>query len=260
MLLLFLSFRQSSKNFEQRAGVYPGLPSARRLLLRHQRLPEVPLNVPAPEQSWFSLLWRRLRMMLIAVIVPELMVGFVARQFFLARALHKVGGDKFDVSITHGFFLSMGGFVSQLGHPIATIKQLQDKRLGPGYLSAIRKVDVADIMDKSKGDPLSRCLPVTDLEIATLAAAAVNICTWAIPVGPVEEFEAEIHPATLHVHWKRDPIDVLVCVATIPTYIIARLFLIVLPFTTLCSLPPGAFTDVDWTVYIPHIQDCLAGT
>ncbi|KAJ6565493.1 hypothetical protein DFH09DRAFT_1157506 [Mycena vulgaris] len=52
---------------------------------------------------------------------------------------------------------------------------------------------------------------------------------------------------------ERDPIDVLTYVATIPTYIIARLFLIVLPFTTLRSLPPGALTDVDWTVYIPYI-------
>ncbi|KAJ6552225.1 hypothetical protein DFH09DRAFT_848201, partial [Mycena vulgaris] len=38
----------------------------------------------------------------------------------------------------------------------------------------------------------------------------------------------------------------------IPAYIIARLFLIIIPFTALRALPPGAFADVDWRVYIPH--------
>jgi hypothetical protein len=46
-------------------------------------------NVPAPNQSRLALFWRRLRMMLIAVIAPELMVGFAARQFFAARSLSK---------------------------------------------------------------------------------------------------------------------------------------------------------------------------
>ncbi|KAJ7192552.1 hypothetical protein GGX14DRAFT_379995, partial [Mycena pura] len=39
----------------------------------------------------------------------------------------------------------------------------------------------------------------------------------------------------------------------ISVYIVARLFLIVLPFAALRALPPGAFVDVDWNVYIPHL-------
>ncbi|KAJ7700419.1 hypothetical protein B0H17DRAFT_1251330 [Mycena rosella] len=38
-----------------------------------------------------------------------------------------------------------------------------------------------------------------------------------------------------------------------PLYIISRLFLVILPFTTLRALPPGAFRDVNWSVYIPHL-------
>ncbi|KAJ6565526.1 hypothetical protein DFH09DRAFT_875239, partial [Mycena vulgaris] len=37
-------------------------------------------NVPPPNQSWLALLWRRLQMMFIVVIAPELMVAFPARQ------------------------------------------------------------------------------------------------------------------------------------------------------------------------------------
>ncbi|KAJ7700381.1 hypothetical protein B0H17DRAFT_1047119 [Mycena rosella] len=29
-------------------------------------------------------------------------------------------------------------------------------------------------------------------------------------------------------------------------------FLIVLPFKPLRAVPPGAFTDVNWSIYIPH--------
>ncbi|KAJ7700433.1 kinase-like domain-containing protein [Mycena rosella] len=71
-------------------------------------------NVPPPDQSWLALLWRRLKMMLIAVLAPELIVGFAARQFFGAWKFSK----EYDVRLTHGFFFSMGGFVSQLGRPI----------------------------------------------------------------------------------------------------------------------------------------------
>jgi hypothetical protein len=39
----------------------------------------------------------------------------------------------------------------------------------------------------------------------------------------------------------------------IPIYVIARLFLIILPFTTIRALPPGAFVGVNWSVYIPHL-------
>jgi hypothetical protein len=38
----------------------------------------------------------------------------------------------------------------------------------------------------------------------------------------------------------------------VPAYVVARLVLIVLSFTTLRALPPGAFVDVDWSMYIPH--------
>ncbi|KAJ7704522.1 hypothetical protein B0H17DRAFT_921180, partial [Mycena rosella] len=153
-------------------------------------------NVPPPNQTALSLLWRRLKMMLVAVVAPELMVCFAARQFVTARWFSK----KFGFSITHGFFFSMGGFVSRIGHPIATKQQIEDPLLGPEYLSAITKINIEDIMDKSKGDALSKgvallqglwftvqCvarlaqhLPITELEVTTLAFAVVNVFTWLL--------------------------------------------------------------------------------
>jgi hypothetical protein len=41
--------------------------------------------------------------------------------------------------------------------------------------------------------------------------------------------------------------------AALVSYIGARLVLIVVSFTTLRALPPGAFVDVNWSAYIPHL-------
>ncbi|KAJ7910785.1 hypothetical protein B0H13DRAFT_1876383 [Mycena leptocephala] len=153
-------------------------------------------NVPAPNQSRLALFWRRLKMMLIAVIAPELMVGFAARQFFAARLLSK----EFGFSRTHGFFFRMGGFVSSTGYPIVTKEQLEDPDLGPEFLAGIENIDAEDIMDKSKCDALSKglalaqglwfttqCLArvhqhlaVTEFEVATLAFATVNVFIWVL--------------------------------------------------------------------------------
>ncbi|KAJ7910788.1 hypothetical protein B0H13DRAFT_2660854 [Mycena leptocephala] len=153
-------------------------------------------NVPAPNESRLAHFWRRLKMMLIAAIAPEIMVAFAARQFFAARALSK----EFGFSKTHGFFFCMGGFVSSTGSPLVTKKQLADAETGFEFLIGIKNVDVKDIMDKSKGDALSKGLAmvqglwftmqcvsrlhqhlvITELEVATLAFAAVNIFIWLL--------------------------------------------------------------------------------
>ncbi|KAJ7200041.1 hypothetical protein C8J57DRAFT_1631508 [Mycena rebaudengoi] len=148
-------------------------------------------NVPPPDQGTLVFLWRRLKMMLMAIIAPELMVGFAARQFFVSRWY----ANEYKISKTHGFFISMGGFVSHIGHhPVTTPTTVLE------YLAAIRAVDVGDITDKSKGDALSKgiafaqgtwfmtqCfarlaqnLPVSELEIVTLAFAVVNVFIWLL--------------------------------------------------------------------------------
>ncbi|KAJ7888356.1 hypothetical protein B0H14DRAFT_2693722 [Mycena olivaceomarginata] len=147
-------------------------------------------NMPPPNQSWLALLWQRLKMMLVAVIAPEVMVGFAARQFVMAR----YWSNKFKISKTHGFFVCMGGFVTHGKHPIVDREQLRI------YASAIKEIQVGAIKDKSKGDALSKAValfqglwfitqciaratqhpPVTELEVATLAFAVVNIFIWLL--------------------------------------------------------------------------------
>jgi hypothetical protein len=143
------------------------------------------------------------------------MVGLAARQFFAARNLSNdaltitpdmvfrrltLVNVEYGFSRTHGFFFCMGGFVSSTGHPIVMKKQLDARPRGREFLIAIQHVNVEDIMDRSKGDALSKfvalvqglwfttqCLPrvhqylaLTQLEVATLAFALVNIFIWLL--------------------------------------------------------------------------------
>ncbi|KAF7369942.1 hypothetical protein MSAN_00623800 [Mycena sanguinolenta] len=153
-------------------------------------------NVPPPNQSRLQLFWRRLKMMLITMIAPEVIVAFAARQFVGSRWLVK----NFNFSSTQAFFFCMGGFVSPTGYPIATMVQLRDLDLGSELQKAIQNVNDKEIVDKSKGDALSKgvvllqglwfilqCLArahqhlaITQLEVATLAFAIVNVFIWLL--------------------------------------------------------------------------------
>ncbi|KAJ7059198.1 hypothetical protein C8F01DRAFT_274847 [Mycena amicta] len=167
-------------------------------------------NVPPPKPPyppkgatiWERVKWRlidsrgalksRLKLMLAAVLTPELIAGLAGRQLVIAWKMAK----KYEISLTHGFFLCMGGFVDGAGHPIVTCTQIEQS----GVLPAIRKTSESAIEDKSKGDAFSKgvaffqglwfvvqCiartaqhLPLTELEVATLAFAVVNIFTWLL--------------------------------------------------------------------------------
>ncbi|KAF7370042.1 hypothetical protein MSAN_00634200 [Mycena sanguinolenta] len=168
-------------------------------------------------------------MMLIGIIAPEIMVGFAAGQRLEAHELSK----DFNFSTTHGMFFCMGGFVSLDGHPIATRGQLEDPVLGPDFQKSIRNINEEDIMDKSKGDALSKgvallqgmwfilhCvarvpqhLAVTQLEVATLAFAVVNITSPSTSNGRSSSGLGH----ALHFHQTRSLCSPRVTVSTVST-------------------------------------------
>ncbi|KAJ7025113.1 hypothetical protein C8F04DRAFT_1300736 [Mycena alexandri] len=153
-------------------------------------------NVPDPQLGWHALLLRKLQMMAVMILAPEAIVAFACRQLISALWISK----EFTISKTHGFFCTMGGFVMPEGHPVADARQF------PAYISAIRDVNEADIMDHSKGDALAKSvafgqalwfmtqclirithsLPITQLEVATLAfailSAFIRLLWWWKPL------------------------------------------------------------------------------
>ncbi|KAK0186353.1 hypothetical protein F5146DRAFT_127820 [Armillaria mellea] len=135
----------------------------------------------------------RVKLMLIAVLAPEAMVGWAIRQFLVARKVRAYSSKDHELTLVHGFFVSMGGFYHGKEKRLVTLKDV------PKLLEALAKVRVVDIRDKSKGDALSKTivllqiswfvvqccaraaqkLPITLLEMSALAFAVLSIASYA---------------------------------------------------------------------------------
>lgn len=104
-------------------------------------------------------------------------------------------------TITHGFFVQMGGFVRcENGEPIKPLSFSEIKEYIQAKTIEAPRITEAEIMDRSRGDIISKTLvvlqttwfvaqcvarwatgiPVTQLEIATLAFAALNGLTYTL--------------------------------------------------------------------------------
>ncbi|KAJ7059227.1 hypothetical protein C8F01DRAFT_275394 [Mycena amicta] len=169
----------------------------------HPNIPAPPRHPPPSDAPlWQRMQWSlgdthsalrsRLKLMLVGLLAPELVVGLAGRQLAMARFFAK----NYNLSLTHGFFVCMGGFVNQEGQPIVTRAQSEQ----PGILVAIQQTAKTTIEDKSKGDALSKgvallqglwfvvqCiarlvqhLPLAPMEVVTLAFAFVNLFTWLL--------------------------------------------------------------------------------
>ncbi|KAI9439388.1 hypothetical protein F5148DRAFT_862447 [Russula earlei] len=157
-------------------------------------------NIPSPDERWPRVTLRRVGLMLAALFVPEVMIGWALRQRQAAVDLaerHKGEGW----TITHGFFATMGGFMEYEGNrPIRVLLpgQLDGYSLtGNGDFPRIAK---EEIEDKSKGDAISKSLvilqtgwfvtqciargtkglPITELELVTVALAALNFVMYLL--------------------------------------------------------------------------------
>ncbi|KIK64257.1 hypothetical protein GYMLUDRAFT_437380 [Collybiopsis luxurians FD-317 M1] len=182
-------------------------------------------NVPFIHASNRELLWRRAKILAVALIAPEFVIIWAANQ--LRSAFHAVRTlREFDAcqhwTMTHGMFLVMGGFM--LTDASGKISQvLQEKNLAHLLFQGdivLPHISESEIMDRSKGDALAKTLvliqttwfiaqvisravlhlPITELELTTVAFALLNFFTYAL--------------------WWKKPLDVRypILVALLPTH------------------------------------------
>ncbi|KAK0219430.1 hypothetical protein EDD85DRAFT_780659, partial [Armillaria nabsnona] len=171
-------------------------------------------NVPSRdmrEKGRLLLGLHRVKHMLLAIICPEAVIMWAFRQRLVASVLSK-RLSHLKLSMTHGFFISMGGFMGKNEYPITAAAffytdtsdlswGVRRRRIRPGVdISPILSVTKDELMDKSKGDALSKSisllqttwcvvqyfsritlsLPTTPLETATLAFALLNFCNYIL--------------------------------------------------------------------------------
>ncbi|TFK61560.1 hypothetical protein BDN72DRAFT_849562 [Pluteus cervinus] len=168
-------------------------------------------NIPDPEANAWQKICKRLKISFYMLIAPEAVIWWAMRQWYgareIAKAVNKIN-PKLNWTTTHGHFVQMGGLEGiypdgrrEVMNPLDFKKWSWlaqgftfDERLDPKGLQFPKK----QVEDRSKGDFLSKglvalqtswfvieCiarfqkhLPITELEVVTLAFAVLNIITY----------------------------------------------------------------------------------
>jgi len=115
-------------------------------------------NIPAPGDSQWSIIRRRLAIMGYILLAPELVIFWVARQHFAARRLARKHQKK-GWTLAHGFFLIMGGFtLHERGKPVRILEDKDLEELSAAGKIEWPKISKEEIIDRSKGDYLSKAI------------------------------------------------------------------------------------------------------
>ncbi|EPQ51374.1 hypothetical protein GLOTRDRAFT_133239 [Gloeophyllum trabeum ATCC 11539] len=156
-------------------------------------------NIPDQREGKVLRFIRRAGLMIMALIAPELVVVWAARQWIVARRLAE-NFRGLQWTQTHGFFALMGGF-ALCGENFEVIRTLNpDEDLDHLDSRIFPRISEEQIQDKSKADFLAKgvvvmqtgwflvqCaariqqgLPITEIEITTAAFAVLNFFTYAL--------------------------------------------------------------------------------
>ncbi|KDQ49494.1 hypothetical protein JAAARDRAFT_165562 [Jaapia argillacea MUCL 33604] len=154
-------------------------------------------NIPAPYETSLEITLRRIRVMVYTLIAPELVFVWAMREWIDAgKIARNYKARKW--TRTHGFFALMGGFmlVDDKGKPVRPLDPYDLNKLDNDDFPQITE---AEIQDKSKRDAVSKAiimvqttwfilqciarsfkhLPITEIEVATLAYTVLNLATYA---------------------------------------------------------------------------------
>ena len=153
-------------------------------------------NIPAPGDSQWAVLRRRLAIMGYFLLTPEFVIFWAARQHFDACYLtekHKKNHTGW--TRAHSFFLIMGGFtLHKEGKPVRVLLDRELEKLSEAGKIKWPTITKEEIADRSKGDYLSKTivlfqttwfvgqciargaygLSVTELEVVTIAFASLT--------------------------------------------------------------------------------------
>ncbi|KAG6908175.1 hypothetical protein DXG01_005828 [Tephrocybe rancida] len=178
-------------------------------------------NVPEPNEEWWWVTWTRIKAMFWALVAPELVFAWSCRQYLDARNHSKKYKSR-GWTMVHGHFFAMGGFLLyEDGKPAATLDGDDLEQMSQSGEIDFPSISAEEIMDKSKGDGLSKVfalvqtiwfiaqcisryiqhLALAELEVTTLALAAVNammyFCWWDKPLNVLYPVRVDHKPLVL---------------------------------------------------------------
>jgi hypothetical protein len=186
------------------------------------------LNIPAEDDSFARLLWRKLRWMILTLMGPEFLLCFAIGQFAAAkRSVTEFKRSGYDGwTMEHGFFADMGGFVlaphESQKFPV-NAKQLH-YLVTKGYIP-MPEVTKKGIKDRTKADAFAKLLTIVQTSwfllqvlgraISHLGIATLELTAVAVVVCTLGTFYC----------WLKKPLDVEVPI-TVPTKATAAQILI----------------------------------
>ncbi|KAK0476270.1 hypothetical protein EDD18DRAFT_168649 [Armillaria luteobubalina] len=144
----------------------------------------------------------RLKLMLIAILAPEFMVGWAIRQFLVARKVRAYSSKDHELKLVHGFFVSMGGFYYGKEKRIVTLTDV------PKVLELLAKVRAVDIKDKSKGDALSKIILILQLSWFVVQCCARVILKLPITLLEISTLAFAVQSVVSYIAWWEKPVDV----------------------------------------------------
>ncbi|KAG7087609.1 hypothetical protein E1B28_013558 [Marasmius oreades] len=161
-------------------------------------------NVPSPDDSRWRILLRRAMIMALAIVFPEYTTVWAIRQWQEAKRISREMASREEFpewTITHSFFIMMGGFMlmdeaGEARGPLLIDQLLYFKKNFRDF--KFPSISEREIQDRSKGDALSKALiflhtswfllqvlarpisglPVTELELVMVAVASLNILAY----------------------------------------------------------------------------------
>ncbi|KIK66305.1 hypothetical protein GYMLUDRAFT_157499 [Collybiopsis luxurians FD-317 M1] len=151
-------------------------------------------NVPGPKDSWWIIVRRKIGLMLLGLLAPELLVLWAARQWADAWLLSNSKSNSWihqGWTVTHAMFALMGGFALYQGNHLVS-------RSFAAHVDFIGHIPEHEIKERSHVDWFGKLiaigqtswfiaqliarwaqrLAVTELEIMTVAFATLNFMTY----------------------------------------------------------------------------------
>lgn len=173
----------------------------------------VHLNVPAKDDKYMTLVWRKMRWLTLGVLAPELPMLFACGQYASAKRsvldFRQAGYTEEQWTLSHAFYADSGGFVLQPLHSQAfpvTAKQLHFL-VEKGYVP-LPSVTDKELRDKSKADSVAKLLAFIQtgwLVLQTIARAVEHL-----PITPFELTSIALACTSLTTlgFWWHKPLDV----------------------------------------------------
>ncbi|KAG2117604.1 hypothetical protein DEU56DRAFT_748013 [Suillus clintonianus] len=166
-------------------------------------------NIQGMEEKTRYIVFRRICIMAMVLVAPELIITWASRQFFSAIAIKKRFNDALNWTITHSFLAWMGGFILYVNdEPRATLtpdELLQFVLRESVDMPVIQK---ADIEDRSKGDILSKGVAILQLVWFVLQLAARRGQNLPISLLEIDTLAIVVLTCVAYCWWWKKPKDV----------------------------------------------------